>query len=135
MRYVDVNVFVYWLGDDEVFGDEATAIVKGIERGERAVTSAITPWLVHVVLRGLGRGYDEEKMVGRLGELGFLRMEPPVWEDYQTALKCMRLYRLDLEDALHLGVSQRLGIREIYTNDGDFSKTPVKPVGFKRLTR
>ena len=135
MRYVDVNVFVYWLGDDAVFGDEATAIVKSIERGERAVTSAITPWLIHVVLRGLGRSYDEEKMVARLGELGFLRMEPLVWEDYQTALKCMHLYRLDLEDALHFGVSQRLGIREMYTNDGDFSKTPVKPVGFKRLTR
>ncbi len=135
MRYVDVNVFVYWLGDDAAFGDEATAIVKRIERGERAVTSAITPWLVHVVLRGLGRGYDEEKMVARLGELGFLRMEPLVWEDYQTALKGMHAHRLDFEDALHFGVAQRLGTHEIYSNDGDFSKTPVKPVGFKRLTR
>ncbi len=135
MRYVDVNVFVYWLGDDAAFGDEATAIVKRIESGERAVTSAITPWLIHVVLRGLGRGYDEEKMVARLGELGFLRMEPLVWADYQTALKAMDANRLDFEDALHLGVAQRLGIQEIYSNDGDFSKTTVRPVGFKRLTR
>ncbi len=135
MRYVDVNVFVYWLGDDPVFGDEATAIVKRIERGERAVTSAITPWLIHVVLLGLGRGYDEEKMVARLGELGFLRMQPLVWEDYQRALKAMDAHRLDFEDALHFGVAQRLGIQEMYSNDGDFSKTPVKPVGFKRLSR
>jgi len=135
VRYVDVNVFVYWLGDDAIFGDEATAIVKGIERGERAATSTITPWLIHVVLRGMGRNYDEEKMVERLEELDFLKMEPLVWEDYRTALKYMHQYRLDLEDALHLAVSQRLGIREMYTNDGDFSRTPAKPVGFKCLTR
>jgi len=33
VRYVDVNVFVYWLGDDPVFGDEATGIIERIEKG------------------------------------------------------------------------------------------------------
>lgn len=135
MRYVDVNVFVYWLGDDRVFGDEATAIVKRVERGERAVTSTVTPWLVHVILAGFGGEYDEGKMLGRLGDLGFLKLEPLLWEDYQMALRGMEKHRLDLEDALHWAVAQRLGISEIYSSDRDFSRTTVKPVGFKRLTK
>ncbi len=133
MRYVDVNVFVYWLGDDTVFGEEATGIIERIEKGEKAVTATITPWLVHVVLQGMGRGYSEKKMIERLDDVEFLRMEPLTWNDYGSASKCMETYKLDLEDSLHLAIAQRLGILEIYSNDGDFSKTSVKPIGFKRL--
>lgn len=133
MRYVDVNVFVYWLGDDPVFGDEATGIIERIERGERAVTATITPWLTHVIMQGLGRGYSEKKMVERLEEVEFLRMEPLNWNDYKSALKHMEKYKLDLEDSIHLAVAQRLGLEEIYSNDGDFSGTSLKPVGFRRL--
>ncbi len=100
MPYVDVNVFVYWLGDDRVFGEKATAIVKRVEREERAVTSTLTPWLVHVILAGFWEGYDEERMLARLGDLGF-RLEPLPRADYQTALRGMEKHRLDLEDALH----------------------------------
>ena len=49
MRYVDVNVLVYWLGDDLVYGEQATAIMRRIENGERALTSSLTLWLTHIV--------------------------------------------------------------------------------------
>lgn len=135
MRYVDVNVLVYWLGDDPGYGEEATSIIKRIERGERAVTSTLTPWLVNVILAGLGHGYTVEKMLPRLESLTFLKMEPLEWLDYQVALKSMERYGLDLEDSLHFATARRLGITEIYSNDGDFSSTPVKPIGFKRLAK
>ncbi len=134
MRYVDVNVFVYWLGDDPVFGGEATDIVERIEKGERAVTSSLTPWLTHVALFGASaRGYSEGKLIEKFGELSFLRVEPLTLGDYGRAPEAMHRYGLDLEDSLHFTVAERLRIREIYSNDRDFEKTPLKPVGFKRL--
>ena len=134
MRYVDVNVFVYWLGDDTVFGDEATRIVEGIEKGERVATSSLTPWLTHIALVNVrARNYSEEKLTGKFRELPFLRIEPLTIEDYEAAVVAMGRYRLDLEDSLHLSVAERLRIKEIYTNDRDFEKTPLKPAGFHSL--
>jgi len=43
----------------------------------------------------------------------------------------MKLYGLDFEDALHLTTALRVGVKEIYTNDADFDKTPMKRLGFK----
>ena len=133
MRYVDVNVFVYWLGDDPVFGDEATGIIEQIEKGERAATSSLTPWLTHVALVTAGaRNYSEEKLVEKFLELPFLRVEPLELGDYEKAVGAMRRYGLDLEDGLHFALAERLKIREVYSNDRDFEKTPLKPVGFRR---
>ncbi len=136
MRYVDVNVFVYWLGDDPVFGDEATGIIEGIEKGERAATSSLTPWLTHVALATVAaRNYSEEKLVEKFLELPFLRVEPLSVGDYEKAVGAMRRYGLDLEDGLHFALAERLKIREVYSNDRDFEKTPLKPVGFRRVRK
>ncbi len=136
MRYVDVNVFVYWLGDDPVFGDEATGIIERVDKGERAATSSLTPWLTHVALVMAGAGnYSEEKLVGKFLELPFLRVEPLTLGDYERALGAIPRYGLDLEDGLHFALAERLKIKEIYSNDRDFEKTPLKPVGFRRGRR
>jgi len=131
MRYVDVNVFVYWLGNDPVFGDQATEILTRIEKGEKAVTSSLTLWLVHVLLSGLSERYSEERFVEMMKGLVFLRVEPLLFEDYGRALEYMKSYELDLEDALHLATALRLGVKEIYTNNGDFDRTSMRRVGFK----
>ena len=134
MRYVDVNVFVYWLGDDPVFGDAATGIIERIEKGERAATSSITPWLTHVALvSAAAQNYSEERLVENFRELTFLRVEPLAVGDYEKAVGAMHLYGLDLEDGLHFALAERLKIKEVYTNDRDFEKTPLKPVGFRRV--
>ncbi|MFQ5711478.1 MAG: type II toxin-antitoxin system VapC family toxin [Candidatus Geothermarchaeales archaeon] len=130
MRYVDVNVFVYWLGDDPVFGGRATAIIRRIENGERALTSTLTLWLTHIVLSDLSESYSEEGFIKKIRELGFLRIEPLLFQDYAHALELMKAYELDLEDALHLATAMRKNIREIYTNDTDFDRTPIRKVGF-----
>jgi predicted nucleic acid-binding protein len=132
VKYVDVNVFVYWLGDDPVFGEAATSIVERIEKGERAATSSLTPWLTHIALvNARARNYSEEKLTGKFRELPFLRIKPLTIRDYEAAVIAMRRYRLDLEDSLHFTVAERLQIKEIYTNDKDFEKTPLKPAGFQ----
>jgi len=131
MRYVDVNVLIYWLGNDPLFGDQATKIVEKIEKGERAVTSSLTLWLVHVLLSSLAVKYSEEEFVKKIRDLIFLRVEPLLFEDYEEALTHMKLYRLDFEDAIHLAAASRMGVKEIYTNDADFDKTPMKRLGFK----
>jgi len=136
VKYVDVNVFVHWLGDDPVFGEDATVIVERIEKGERAATSSLTPWLTHIVLvNEAARNYSEEKLLKEFRELPFLRIEPLTFGDYSSAVGAMRRYRLDLEDGLHFAVAERLGIREIYTNDPDFEKTPLKREGFGQLRK
>ncbi len=136
MRYVDVNVFVYWLGDDPVFSEEATGIVERIEKGERATTSSLTPWLTHIALaNAMARDYSEQKLIEKFRELTFLRVEPLTLGDYEKAVGAMHRYGLDLEDSLHYTVAERLRIREIYSNDRDFEKTPLKPEGFRRLRK
>jgi predicted nucleic acid-binding protein len=136
VKYVDVNVFVYWLGDDPAFGDDATVILERIEKGERAATSSLTPWLTHIALvSGAARNYSEEKLLEKFRELPFLRIEPLTFGDYGSAVGAMRRYRLDLEDSLHFTVAERLGIREIYTNDRDFERTPLKREGFGQLRK
>lgn len=131
MRYVDVNVLVYWLGDDPVYGAQATAIMRRIENGERALTSSLTIWLTHIVLSALAERYSERQLVDRIRKLGFLRVEPLLLQDYEKALELMQAYELDLEDALHLATAMRKGAKEIYTNDVDFDRTPIKRIGFR----
>ncbi len=136
MRYIDVNVFVYWLGDDPVFGDEATDIVERVEKGERTATSSLTPWLTHIALvNEAARNYSEKKLMEKFRELPFLRVEPLTLSDYERAVGSMHRYGLDLEDSLHFSVAERLRIKEIYTNDKDFEKTPLRPMGFGRLRK
>ncbi len=126
LRYVDVNILVYWLGDDPVFGERATRIMERIENGEEASTSALTLWLVHVVLSRLASRYSTKELLRRLDELIFLRIEPLLTEDFEAAIGDAEKYGLDLEDALHFSTAKRLGVEGIYTFDKDFSRTPLQ---------
>jgi len=130
MIYVDVNVFVYWLGDDPVYGEQATEIISRIERGERAVTSTLSLWLTHVVLNSLAENFSEQEFIDRIRGLIFLRIEPLNFEDFKEATALMKTYGLDLEDSLHLTTAMRLGADRIISNDRDFDRTPIERVGF-----
>jgi len=130
VRYVDVNVLVYWLGDDPLFGKQATAIMGRIENGEKALTSSLTLWLTHILLGALAKGYSEKEFIERIRRLVFLQVEPLLLQDYEKALEFMQTYKLDLDDALHLATAVRKGVKEIYTNDVDFDRTPIKRIGF-----
>ncbi|HID90952.1 TPA: PIN domain-containing protein [Candidatus Bathyarchaeota archaeon] len=130
MRYVDVNVIVYWLGDDPIFGERATEIAERIEGGEKAVTSSLTIWLAHIVLSNLAERYSSKELLERIKGLVFLRVEPLLLSDYERAVELVGEYGLDLEDAVHLAVALRVGAEEIYSADSDFDVTPLRRVGF-----
>lgn len=67
--YVDVNVFVYWLGGHPEFGTVAYRWVKEIEKDShgRFLTSCLTLYELPVILAGLtGRSLKDKEFVEAL---------------------------------------------------------------------
>ena len=133
--YVDVNVFVYWLGGHPVYGPRAREWIDAIARSPKGsfLTSSLTIYEVAVILAGLaGRGLGDVEFASRLaaafGELKGLEIAQLEARDYVDAIPLMERYRVDLEDALHLATALRLGARRIVSNDADFDRTPLKRV-------
>ena len=132
-RYVDTNIFVYWLGKHPVFGEIAYEWIKEIERSPRGryVTSSLTLYEVLVIIAGLMGGSFRDRVliegvINSIISLKGLFIEPLKPEDFIRALNLMEEYSLDYEDSLHLGVAMRAGAKEIVSNDEDFDKTPLK---------
>ncbi len=129
MRYVDVNVFVYWLNDHPKFGETATSIIERIESGEKAVTSSLTPWILHAVFKRFGtKEYSHSLLMERLFRIMNLYFAPLDIDTYNKASALSEMYRLDFEDAIHLAVALDYESEAIYSNDEDFDRTPLKRV-------
>ena len=131
--YVDVNIFVYWLGKHPVFGEIAYEWIKKIERSPRGryVTSSLTLYEVLVIIAGLTDKSLRDKVfveevINSITNLKGLVIEPLKPEDFIRALDLMEEYSLDYEDSLHLSVAVRAEAKEIISNDKDFDKTPLK---------
>ncbi len=132
-RYVDVNVFIYWLCGHPSFGKRAKDWIKRIEKEGNFVTSALTIYETLVIAAGLTERSLKDKelvrtVVNSLTGLRGLKIEPLVEEDFTEAVKLMNDFGLDLEDSLHLAVALRKNAEEIVSNDGDFDKTNLKRV-------
>lgn len=132
-KYVDVNVFVYWLAGHPEHGVKAREWVRRMEHGRRGeyVTSALTLYELTVILAGLtGRSLRDGELartvVDAVSGLPGLEAEPLVLEDYVRALELMLEYRLDYEDSIHLAVALRSKARTIISNDRDFDNAPLK---------
>jgi predicted nucleic acid-binding protein len=129
--YIDVNVFIYWLGAHPEYGERALRWVKKIESSQGGYsTSALTLYEVPIILSGLtGGNLKDESLISGIIEsftslLG-LSITPLELLDFSTAYRYMVDYKLDLEDALHLACAQKTGARRIITNDEDFKRTPL----------
>jgi predicted nucleic acid-binding protein len=132
-RYVDINTFIYWLGDHPSFGETAFRWIKRIENSPRGeyVTSSLTIYEVIVIIAGLtGRSLKDnqfiEKLVNSITSLKGLIIEPLKPEDFIQGVRLMKEYNLDYEDSLHLAVAIRKNIKEIISNDIDFDKTMLR---------
>ncbi len=131
--YIDVNVFVYWLGNHPAFGRTSYEWVKKIEKAPRGkyVTSALTLYQTVMIIAGLtGKNLKDreliEKTVNSIESLSGLRIMPLMLEDVTRAAELMKEYGLDYEDAIHLAAALRSKAREIISNDKDFDGTPLK---------
>jgi predicted nucleic acid-binding protein len=132
-RYVDVNVFVYWLSNNPVFGEAARNWIKKIESsplGEYA-TSSLSLYEAHISLAGLADKPLKdlsftENVIKAISDIRVLVIEPLKPEDYIAAMDLMDEYRLDYEDSLHLAVAIRIGANEIVSNDKHFNATKLK---------
>jgi predicted nucleic acid-binding protein len=128
MNYIDVNIFIYWLGDDPSFGETATTIIERIETKEKGITSSLTPWLIHVVLEREAKEYSQKVLIEKLLSIRNLKFVPLTIAHYRNAVEFSSQYGLDLEDALHLSVALENKAKNIYSNDEDFDTTPLKRI-------
>ena len=132
-RYVDINIFVYWLGNHPKFGETAYKWIKKIENSLRGeyVTSSLTIYETLVIIAGLtGKSLKDktftEKVVNSITHIKGLTIEPLKPEDFTKALDLMNDCKLDYEDSIHLAVAVRTGAQEIVSNDKDFDTTLIK---------
>ncbi len=126
MKYVDVNVIIYWLIDHPEYGEVATKIMERIEASERAVTSSLTIWLVSVIMRREAENFDERILMDTLAEIKNLKIAPLKISTYQRAVELMPTYKLDLEDSIHLATALEYRADAIYSNDSDFDRCPIR---------
>jgi uncharacterized protein len=133
-RYIDVNVFVYWLGKHPKFGETAYSWVQKIENATSKgyVTSSLTVYQVLVILGGLvGKNLKDkvflEEVINSLTHMRGLAIEPLKSEDFAVAIDLMsNNHKIDYEDALHLAVATRIGAQEVISNDKGLSTTSIK---------
>jgi predicted nucleic acid-binding protein len=131
--YVDINIFVYWLGNHPKFGETAYKWIKKIEQSQRGryVTSSLTLYETLVIVAGLaGKSLRDkaftEEVITSITNIRGLTIEPLKPEDFTKAVELMEDYKLDYEDSIHLAVATRTGAQEILSNDEDFDAAPIK---------
>jgi len=131
--YVDVNVFVYWLGNHPQFGNMAYRWIKQMENSSfgEYVTSSLTIYETLVIIAGLsgktlGDKIFTQEVVNALTHINGLKIEPLGHKDFLDAIQNMKDYKLDYEDSIHFSVATRLNAKNIISNDSDFDSTPIK---------
>lgn len=131
--YVDVNVFVYWLGNHPLLGKAAYEWIKKIENAPKGeyVTSSLTLYEAMVIIAGLtGRNLKDKRLVedviDSMTHLKGLLIDPLKPEDFIQAVELMKEYDIDYEDSIHLTVALRKGAKEIVSNDKDFDNTQLR---------
>ncbi|MEM3031833.1 MAG: PIN domain-containing protein, partial [Nitrososphaerota archaeon] len=112
--YIDINIFVYWLGNHPTLGRTSYEWIKKVEKAPRGkyVTSALTLYQTMVIVAGLtGKNLKDQELVGEVVNsiegLSGLRIIPLTVEDITQAAKLMKEYSLDYEDAVHLATALR----------------------------
>ena len=133
--YVDINIFIYWLGKHPTFGEAAYEWIRKIEDSPRGkyVTSSLTLYETLVIIAGLtGRNLKDKQLVegviASITGLKGLMIDQLMAEDHIQAVELMREYDLDYEDSLHLATALRTGAKQIISNDEDFDNTPLKRI-------
>jgi len=131
-QYIDVNIFIYWLGGHPQYGEKAKKWIENIEkkRGE-FITSTLTLYETLIIMAGLtGKTLSDKEFVNdiitSLTSLKNLRFIPLEKEDYTKAIEYINKFKLDLEDAIHYTIAKRSHANTIISNDKDYDKTDIQ---------
>ncbi|ACP37259.1 type II toxin-antitoxin system VapC family toxin [Saccharolobus islandicus] len=120
-KYFDVNVFVYYLTGDRIYGERAKKWLS--IKDDDKYTSIITPFLLIIVLsRILGKSIKDynfiKTAITALESLGIGYLELPEWS---KIVENVRKYSIDIEDSIHVTTALENGL-EIVSNDEELKK-------------
>jgi len=127
MRFLDSNVFVYHLADDPVYGERAAGILTSIEKGEKATTSTLVITQVCGYLKWKKMEHAIPTFITLLRSLPSLSKEDTTFLDITSAYTLQEETKAPWrmwDDLIIASQMNRLGIKEIYSNDKDFDAFP-----------
>ncbi|HDI42156.1 PIN domain nuclease [Candidatus Bathyarchaeota archaeon] len=127
MRFIDSNIFIYVLTADPHYGFRAKEILKAVEKGEKAATSTLNLIQVCSYLRWKRRAEIIPVFLSLIWSLPTLIIYQITMNDFIRFQRIQRIFNLPWsmwDDILIAAQMERLGIKEIYSNDRDFDKIP-----------
>lgn len=127
LRFVDSNIFIYYLAADPKYGRRAREIIGGIEKGETSAVSTLTLAQVCAYLRRRKRTGAILKFLVFVRGLANLSKIDTLYSDFNEAEEMQSKQHLDWklwDDVVIAAQMARSGVREIYSNDADFDKIP-----------
>lgn len=120
------------MASDSRHGRRAEAILRRIEDGEEALTSTLVLVQVCSYLKWKKVSHLVPTFIALLTSLPTLQKDEVTFGDFVAAITSQRTYNLSWkmwDDIVISSQMQRLGIREIYSNDTDFDRIE----GLKRI--
>ena len=131
-KYIDVNVFVYWLSGEGELLEKAKRWIKTIEKSRKGeyCTSALTIYETVVIVAGLtGKKLNDKDFISdilnAITRIKKLKINPLREKILHDAVKVMIEKGLDFEDAIHYVTAKQCAATRIITNDKDFDKTDL----------
>lgn len=133
MRFVDTNLFIRFLTQDDLKKAEACfELFKSAQSGsiKFETTETVIAEIVYILSSRRLYNLKRKEIVTRL--MPILRIKGLKVANKRVILRALEffdLYKLDFEDALLLAHMERVKVKELYSYDKGFDKVP----GIKRL--
>lgn len=127
MKYVDTDIFVYWATDHPEHGKRATEILRHIEVNEKAVSSALSLWLFHKVMRG-AQNYTLQAFLDQVTRFRNLKFVPLDVDLLREAGEAAKQFGVGEEVGIAYAVAKDRGADAVYSTNHEFDKTDIKRV-------
>lgn len=127
MKYVDTDIFVYWATDHPEHGKRATEILRHIEVNEKAVSSALSLWLFHKVMRG-AQNYTLQAFLDQVTRFRNLKFVPLDVDLLRDAGEAAKQFGVGEEVGIAYAVAKDRGADAVYSTNHEFDKTDIKRV-------
>jgi len=134
-KYLDVNVFIYWLAGNGEQLEKAKNWIKKVEKSSKGeyITSTLTLYEILVIIAGLhGKTLKDIEFVRNVLEairlLDKLKLAPLSKDIISNVDKTMEKYGLDFEDSIHYLTAKKHDVVKIISNDRDFDKTELERI-------